>query len=239
VKNPILHCETGSVSVSAARLSIAMAVAALLLLASLHLLSPEFDPSWRMISEYANGRYAWVLSLMFVCWALSTWALAFGIRSLVKNSAGKIGVVFLTAAGVGEAMASAIDINHEFLHNLAGSVGILSLPIAAMLISISISRIEPWSPAKKWLLWAANLTWISVVLLVASLIAMGVTFIRAGGHVPANGRSLPLNASLPSGTIAVVGYANRFLVVTYCAWVMLAAWLAIPAGSKTGRANSK
>jgi hypothetical protein len=41
--------------------------ATLILLAALHVLSPEFSPSWRVISEYALGHYAWVLSLMFLC----------------------------------------------------------------------------------------------------------------------------------------------------------------------------
>ena len=62
---------------TAARLSLAAAIATLLTLAVLHLLSPEFDPSWRMVSEYANGGYGWVLSLMFASWAVSSWALAF------------------------------------------------------------------------------------------------------------------------------------------------------------------
>jgi hypothetical protein len=50
-------------------LAIALTVIALLLLASLQVLSPEFAPSWRMISEYALGRYGWMLSLMFFPWA--------------------------------------------------------------------------------------------------------------------------------------------------------------------------
>jgi len=45
----------------------------LLFLASLHVLSPEFDPSWRIVSEYALGNFGWVLSLMFVSWAVSWW----------------------------------------------------------------------------------------------------------------------------------------------------------------------
>jgi len=32
----------------------------------LHVLSPEFSPSRRVISEYALGHYPWVLSLMFL-----------------------------------------------------------------------------------------------------------------------------------------------------------------------------
>ena len=69
----------------AAEVAITAACAVLLLLGSLHLLSPEFDPSWRVVSEYANGRYAWVLSLMFAVWAISSWALAVALWPHVKG----------------------------------------------------------------------------------------------------------------------------------------------------------
>jgi hypothetical protein len=41
-------------------MAIAAAAAQVLLLASLHVLSPEFDPAWRVVSEYVNGGYGWV-----------------------------------------------------------------------------------------------------------------------------------------------------------------------------------
>jgi hypothetical protein len=77
-----IHVLAGTIGPSriakpAALLAIALTVIALLLLASLHLLSPEFAPSWRMISEYALGHYGWVLSLMFLSMGLSL----MGIRS--------------------------------------------------------------------------------------------------------------------------------------------------------------
>ncbi|RPJ18786.1 MAG: DUF998 domain-containing protein, partial [Chloroflexi bacterium] len=127
-----------SLSIPAARLAIAAGIAVLLLLGSLHVLSPEFDPSWRMVSEYANGRYAPVLSLMFIAWGISSWALALAIGSQVGTRAGKIGLIFLIIAGVGEAMASVFDVNHS-LHGLAAMIGIHSLPVAAMLISVRLS----------------------------------------------------------------------------------------------------
>src|SRR2546425_8417263 len=74
-------------------LAVATATATLLLLASLHLLSPEFAPSWRMVSEYANGHYGWVLSLMFAAWGLSSWALALAIGSQLRTISGRIGLV--------------------------------------------------------------------------------------------------------------------------------------------------
>ena len=72
-------------SLSAAHLTIAVAATALLLLASMHVLSPEYDPAWRMVSEYANSHYGWVLSLMFAAWALSSWALGFTILAATEN----------------------------------------------------------------------------------------------------------------------------------------------------------
>jgi len=199
--------EDHAISVPAARLSIAAAAVALLSLASLHMLSPEFDPTWRVVSEYANGQYGWVLSLMFVAWGISSWALAFAIRAQLKTTAGKLGLGFLVAAGLGQAMASACDINHP-LHGVAGMLGVLGLPIAAMLISVVLGRIQAWSSAKTLLLWTGNSTWVILIVMIAALMVMIAGRTRAG-------------------TIALVGYPNRLLVVLDCVWTMTVAWQAI------------
>jgi len=209
-------------TIAPARLAIAAAVATLLLLASLHVLSPEFDPSWRMVSEYANGEYGWVLSLMFVAWGLSSWALAVTLWSQVRTTAGKIGLVFLIAAGIGEAMAAVFDINHP-LHGLAALIGIGSLPVAAMLISVSLGRTQPWSAARKALLWTANLTWVSVLLMAATFAILIITYTQTGGDMAAGAEV----TVLPPGVIALVGWTNRFLIIAYCAWLMTVAWQAI------------
>jgi hypothetical protein len=128
-----------NVSAPAARLAAGAAVATILLLAGLHALSPEFDPSWRVVSEYANGKYGWVLALMFGAWALSMWALGFALWPQVGTGAGKAGLYLLMASGVGEAMASVFDIHHP-LHDLAGAVGVPTMPLAASLISVSLYR---------------------------------------------------------------------------------------------------
>src|SRR5207249_6443953 len=125
--------------------------------ASLHRLSPEFDPSWRMVSEYAFGHYRWVLSLMFLSWEVSSWALAMAIWSQVNTNFGKDGLWFLVVAGIGEAMASYFDITHETGHGIAGLLGAGGFPVAALLMSASLGRTEAWSSTKKTLLWIANL----------------------------------------------------------------------------------
>ena len=201
--------DISTIPAPAACVAIAAAGAVLLLLASLHVLSPEFDPSWRVVSEYANGRYGWVLSLMFASWALSSWALAITLWSQVNGIGGKMALGLLIAAGVGEAMASVFDINHP-LHNLAGMIGVLSLPLAAMLISVRLGRTQARAAKKKVLLWTANLTWVSLVLMVAALNIM------ISGHARAGNKMIP-------DVLASVGWANRLLVVVYCVWVVTVA----------------
>ncbi len=218
----ILKHDAARIAQPAARLAIAAAVATVLLLASLRVLSPEFDPAWRMVSEYANGHYGWVLSLMFVAWGVSSWALAFVLWAEARTRPVTIGLVLLTLAGVGEAMAAVFDINHDTLHSLAGALGMLGLPIAALLISVNLGRTDLWSAAKRTLLWTAHLTWVSVALLAATFVLLIATFSRVVGGLPAHAPK-----ALPPGVIGLVGWADRLLVVLYCVWVMAVAWQAL------------
>ena len=206
-----------------ARVAIGTSVAVLVLLAILHILSPEFNPAWRMVSEYANGKYPIILSAMFFLWGAASWALAYTLWPHLQTTAGKIGLFFLIAAGIGEAMAAVFDINHK-LHSLSAMIGIPSLAIAAMLISITLVSTEPWSLARTSLLWTANLTWVSILLMAIAFAVMMGTYAQAGGDMSA---SAEVVTTLPEGVIALVGWANRFLIVVYCAWVMTVAWLAI------------
>lgn len=211
------------ISSTSSLLAIGASVAVLVLLAGLHYLSPEFNPAWRMVSEYANGKYAWVLSLMFFLWGAGSWALAYVLFPHLQTTMGKIGLIFLVLAGIGEAMAAVFNINHK-LHSLAAIIGIPSLAIAAMLISLTLVRTESWSMARTSLLWTANLTWVSILLMGIAFAVMMATYAQAGGDVSANAEVV---TTLPKGVIALVGWANRFLIFVYCSWVITVAWLAI------------
>jgi hypothetical protein len=189
------------------RISYGASIASGVFLVALHLLSPEFDPSWRMVSEYALGRYSWVLSLMFLTWALSCVALVFAIKSQVKTIGGKLGLGFLLISALGMTMAAFFDVNHN-LHGLAAMIGIPSLPIAAVLISISLGRNSSWSSARRSLLWTAILTWVSLILMNVAIFT-GFT---------------PTGEANPG---AWFGWANRFLIIAYNAWLMAVAWRAL------------
>jgi hypothetical protein len=219
------------VSAPAARLATGATIAEVLLLASLHLLSPEFDPSWRMISEYALGHYGWVLSLMFLCSAVSAWALAIAIRAGAQTAGGKTGLWFLVIAGAGGAMASVFDITHDVGHEIAGVLGVIGFPIAAVLLSSALGRLEPWRTCRKTLAAVAHLSWISVVLLIATLVLMTVQMAHAnGGHLPQHAPKV-----LPAGVFRLDGWANRLIVLSNCLWVFIASWHAVKRGPAAAR----
>jgi hypothetical protein len=183
------------------------------------ILSPEFAPSWRMISEYAFGRHGGVLSLMFVCMGASPWALAVALWPDVPTTAGKSGIWFLIISGLGGITASVFDVTHETGHMIAGLLGVLGFPIGALLLSVSLGRHNLWRGDRRVMLGLAHLTWVSVVLLVATLAIMTMQmFAVTGGHLPQHAPK-----ELPPGILALDGWADRLIVLSNCAWLLFAA----------------
>jgi hypothetical protein len=196
-----------AVSLTAARLAFASGAATLALLAVLHILSPEFNPAWRMVSEYALGHFGWVLALMFIAWALNSAALFFALRPHVRTAGGKIGLSLLLIAALGMAMAAFFDVRHS-LHGLATLLGNPTFVIAAVLINVSLARTQAWKPARRSLLWTANLPWVSLIVMMAAVL---IGLENNGGKF---------------GAEMLVGWPNRLLILAYCVWMMTAAWWA-------------
>lgn len=105
-------------------------------------------------------------------------------------------------------MAPMFDITHRIDHGIAGLLGVVGFPIAALLLTRSMGKKETRRPVRKTLLWMANLSWISVLLLVATLAIMTAQVARAnGGHLPQHAPK-----SLPPGVVAIDGWADRLTV---------------------------
>lgn len=221
---------------AAAWVAILTTTLALVLLAALHVLSPEFSPSWRVISEYALGHYAWVLSLMFLSFGIGPCALLLAIRPEVQNKAGRVGLWLLLVSGFGGVMASYFDIRHEIGHTIAGVLGVIGFPVAALLLSSALARNVTWAAVRRPLLFISNLSWISVALLVVTLVVMTMQMAQIyGGHLPQHAPRF-----LPPGVLALDGWADRMIVLTNCAWVLLAASYVIRVrhGHQRGKART-
>jgi Protein of unknown function (DUF998) len=198
---------------SEAWLAIGATLVSALALVALHFLSPQFHPSWRMVSEYANGNHRWVLTVVFLTWALGSFALAFALQPSVNGWLGAAGLLFLVLAGVGEAMGGLFDINHR-LHGAAFAIGVPALPIAAILLTVAARRAGLDVPV-----WAAALPILSVAVMAVSM-AMLFSSLKAAG-ITMSADSQPLSA-LPDGMSAWNGWANRLVFGSYYLWVILA-----------------
>jgi len=208
-----------AVSSTAARLSFAGAATFVVLLAALHFIKPELDPSWHFISEYAIGDYGWIMVLAFLSLALSYVSLFAAIRSQLRTIVGRIGLALLLISALGLTIAAIFTTDpitvsenavttEGTLHNLGGTLGI-AMPFAAAIIGWKLARNPAWSSARRPLLWATGL----------ALVAFLVTFFSLGVMVSQSGGKF--------GPDVLVGWPNRFEVVAYSVWLMVVAWQAV------------
>ena len=199
-------------------LSFALGAAFLALLAALHFLEPEFDPSWRLISEYERGEYGWVMSLAFFCLGGSTLALLAAIWPSLRTLPGKIGRLWLgliALAYFGAGIFISQDINatqttlSEDLHNLCGVIVIFTFPIAASLVASSLGRSLEWTASRRRLLRYTLIAWLGLLVFLGSLVYFA-----------------QISTSDTYGPEFAIGWPNRFLMVTYAVWLMAVAWRA-------------
>lgn len=201
---------------SAATVAIGAAVTSAIALLALHVLSPEYAPSWRMVSEYANGRYGWVLTVVFVTWAVAYWALAAAVWPIHAGWLGRVGLALLVLAGVGEMMGGLFDVNHR-LHGAAFGLGVPSLTIAPILVTLALRR-----TGAEVAMWPAHLTWISFLVMALTMALFLAALARAGIEVSAQSGPLP---ELPQGVRAYNGWANRFLFAASYLWLITTAYV--------------
>jgi hypothetical protein len=204
-------------SLAAARLSIAAVITYQVLLAALIFIRPELDPSRKPISEYAIGRLGWMMILAFLISAVSYGSLFVAIRSQIRTTGGKIGLGILlicTIGTVGVGVFVADPIVTPFtalstvgtLHVIFGTTALVLLPLAALLINLSLARRnQAWATTRRPLLWTAGLPLIGLVLFLVMVAVV----------VPAE------------------GWPPRFLLLTYMVWLITLALQAIESRGRT------
>jgi hypothetical protein len=209
-----------AISPTAARLSLVSGATFVMLLAALHVLKPDLDPSWRAISEYALGEFGWVMTIAFLAWGLSAISAFITIRSQIYTLVGWIGLAFLLIGAAGPILAALFPTDpittapdamtsSGALHALGAVLGD-GIPIAATLLTLSLVRKNPhWSSVRKPLISAAVLTWVGFVVVTVSMLLL----------LPQQGGQL--------GPEVLVGWQNRFMVVAYAAWPMTVVWCAM------------
>lgn len=200
-----------------ATLSIACGIISLTALLALHFVSPEFKPSWRMVSEYAMGKYKWMLTLFFIFWSLCTLLGSVLLFNMATSNWALFGAVLVFISGIGAFMGGLFDIKHK-LHGLSFMLGVPTLPIGALISCYHLIHLETWNAHKSMLLVSAHSLWISFVLMALSMVIMLSGFKKAG---IAMGQNVEPPSHVPAGVVALNGYANRLLVCCYILWVVV------------------
>jgi hypothetical protein len=193
----------------AARTALVSGALFILLLGGLHVLEPEYDPTWRFISEYALGRFGWLMTLAFLSLALSlagTGAMSF---SQARTMTGYIGMLLLALAVLGLLIAAIfktdpISTSTEEM-TFSGSMHVLGAsldysPVAFLLLSFSLGRNPAWRSIRKWLFLCAGISLILTIGFIATL--------------PGNGAF---------GPGVYTGLIGRLLLTSYLGWVTVAA----------------
>jgi len=204
--------NNGMIQRGAARLSLGLCVVFLALLATLHVLESGFN-SGHLISEYQLGDYGFLMSLAFCLLGVSALLLAVSLWPRLHTRGGRIGSWWLLIIGAAFFVAGVFPpvqtpLIIGYLHGISGLVAIFGSPIAFTLIGRSLASNEPAFLLSHRMRWATLAAWGGLGLFLASLTVSSLT-----GQTDT---PLPLLVSL----------ANRFLIVTYCIWLMAAAWAA-------------
>jgi len=202
-----------------AKLIIASSGLSLICLLLLHFLSPEFKPSWRMISEYALGKHKPVLTAFFLLGSISSLLLPILLWNETEGMWAKIGLVLVFVSGLGGLMGGLFDVKHP-LHGAAFALGVPTLPVGALLVSYHLIKKLPWNLHSLGILFSAHSIWISIALMAVAMIVMMSGFKQAGIPI---GKDATPPESVPAGVIALAGYFNRLLVLCCAGWVIFMA----------------
>jgi hypothetical protein len=185
---------------SATALSIALVVL-------LHFLEPEYDPSWRMLSEYSLGRYGALMRVVFVLWGSGVVALAVALGRPAWP--GSLGLVLVAVGPTGAAFIDTDPVTTPHgemsrksnVHAVLGALFILGFPLAATVAGISVAGNAALGTV---LAWASLAPWGALAWFLGSNLRYARSHDRGGPQVR-------------------VGWPNRVSMLVYLGWVALAA----------------
>ena len=192
-------------------MAVIFALLFILILILLHFLKPEFDPKWRMISEYEIGKYGWLMRIAFFSWGLSTLSVLLMILKIRNGSYLiytwlTILVLALFGAGIFKTdpiMETTKGIVNS-IHTICGSVVILTFPILATIICVRYIRLS-----------AINVRGILIVITVLAWVTQFGFF----SSISISQKKDPKAGRI--GPTIYLGWPNRVMVLVYTLWLVI------------------
>lgn len=200
---------------SAAKLAILADGLFILLLAVVHGLKSDLDPSWHFISDFAIGEYGWIMRAAFYALAASNSAVYMSIRPYLRGVSGRIGAALFLLGTIGTVMdgvfvADPMNTLAEAqttsgkLHNPGGALGLLGF-VGTVIMSAKLFYHPAWRHAQKSVVIA------TVVLVLGFLTAFISIASIANSHKRVFGPDTP------------VGWPNRIGILSGCLWILIIA----------------
>jgi hypothetical protein len=189
------------------KVALIAAVMFLILLTALHFIEPELDPSKHMISEYELGPYGWLMSLAFFSLGISVLAIALSTGHYAITTGSIIGrwlflIISVALFGVAIFYPYTQPSIASNLHTLCGLIVIFAFPAAAALYRKGLPHSEEWKASDRLLQVATWFVWFGFFVFFAYVIVF---------H--------PVSAE--DNTKLIVGWQNRFMMLTYTVWLMV------------------
>lgn len=190
-----------------ARISLATGILYVFLLLVLHLIEPEFNPTWRFISEYSLGQFGLVMNLVLLSYSISIICLGLAIFSQVRTVLGYIGLLLLAISAVGILTAGLFNTDpittEQANATFSGQMHILGAtldfsPFAMLLLAFSLGRNQVWNPIKKRLLIIASIPILLTILFIMSI-----------------------PPDYKFGPNVYTGMIGRFLFISYFLWILV------------------
>ncbi|NKJ01677.1 DUF998 domain-containing protein [Novosphingobium sp. SG707] len=172
----------------------------------MHVIRPDYTVIDHMISDYAVGRFGWIMTTAFVALGAGCLTLALGLlRDGPGSWPGRIGAALLIVAFVGLLVTALYPTDLETapstrtgdIHAISFLVNIVSILLSTMCLAWSYALDPRWRAHR-----ATALAWAG--LLIAAFIAQYLTLHRGAPY----------------------GITNRFFVAVLIGWLMLnSRWL--------------
>jgi uncharacterized protein DUF998 len=199
-----------------AGVAIGAAAVAIVALAALHVLQRDIDPRRTMISQYALGRFGWVMTVCFAAFAVASASLLIALLGHVPSAVGMVGMFFLFDAAFGLAMAALFRMDPVStppaqmsftgrMHGVAFLIGVPSQVLSVLLLSLALGQQGSHSSAT--LLALTAVVWLCLALMI-------VIMVMVGPGKPPN----------PNGPERFLGFPNRLFMIAYGVWLMAVAW---------------
>jgi hypothetical membrane protein len=143
-----------------------------LIFAAFHFVRPDVNPVVEPISNYGVGPYGFLLTVADIGSVVATLALVFGLYLGMVRS--YVGLFLLGLTGVSELLAGIfpIDVGAEVttagtIHNIAGNISFFCFPIAAILLSLRMGKVEQWRSLRRPALALSIVVVLTVILTIA------------------------------------------------------------------------